>query len=99
MVHYELETLIPLREVPNHLPTRRGRKVHISTIYRWCKKGMHGLRLETVRVGGITYTNDRALQRFLRAPKVSAPPTAFADPSQLTAAKRARLQSLEDRGC
>jgi hypothetical protein len=99
MVHYELESLIPLREVPNHLPRRRGRKVHMSTIYRWCKKGVHGVRLDTVRVGGITYTHDQALQRFLGTPKASAPPAAFADPSQLTAAKRARLRSLEERGC
>lgn len=56
---------VPLTEAPNHLPKRRGKKVHYSTIYRWATKGARGRVLESVIIGGIRYTTVEALQRFV----------------------------------
>lgn len=56
---------VPLREVANLLPHRRGKKVHYSTIYRWAMKGARGRVLESHMVGGIRYTTYAALRRFL----------------------------------
>jgi len=50
--------------LPGLLPRRRGRKVHISTIYRWVKQGVGGRRLETVKIGGLLYTSAEALSTF-----------------------------------
>jgi len=59
------ENLIPLREVPKHLPPRpTGRRIHISVVYRWITRGLGGIRLESVKIGGTTYTSKEALQRF-----------------------------------
>lgn len=59
------EHLIALPEVPDHLPRRRGRKLHIGTIYRWVQRGAHGKVLESVLLGGVRYTSREALNRFM----------------------------------
>ena len=46
------EDLIPLGELPSHLPRRRGKKVHIATCYRWAQLGVHGEVLRSVAIGG-----------------------------------------------
>lgn len=59
------EELIPIREVPRRLPPRSsGRRLHISAIYRWIQRGVQGVHLEAIRIGGTTYTSAEALQRF-----------------------------------
>jgi hypothetical protein len=65
MVDIAQETLIPLREVPRRLPPRpNGKRVHISACYRWIQRGVRGVKLEAIRIGGTTYTSVEALQRF-----------------------------------
>ena len=55
------ETLIPLSEVPNHLPGNP----HIATIHRWIATGCRGIKLESLLVGGTRYTSTEALERFV----------------------------------
>ena len=65
MIDMNDENLIALRDVPRMLPKRpTGKRLHISAVYRWRKRGIHGKKLETVTVGGTTYTSIEALQRF-----------------------------------
>ncbi len=65
MIDLAAETLIPLRDVPRHLPTRsNGKRIHISACYRWMSRGVKGVVLESLRIGGSTYTSREALQRF-----------------------------------
>ncbi|MFN9969463.1 MAG: DUF1580 domain-containing protein [Phycisphaerae bacterium] len=65
MISVSHEDLIPLREAPRHLPGRaNGKRLHVSAVYRWVKHGVKGIRLETVSIGGTTYTSAEALQRF-----------------------------------
>jgi hypothetical protein len=65
MIDMTQETLIPLREVPRLLPPHpNGKRVHISACYRWISRGVRGVKLEAIRVGGTTYTSLEALQRF-----------------------------------
>ncbi|TWT49001.1 DUF1580 domain-containing protein [Botrimarina hoheduenensis] len=59
------EKLISIREVPDFLPTRRGKKLHISTVHRWVQKGARGKVLESVMLGGVRYTSLEALVRFM----------------------------------
>lgn len=59
------EDLISLADAASRLPRRRGGKsVHSSTIYRWAKVGLKGVRLETISIGGTKCTSWEALQRF-----------------------------------
>lgn len=65
MIDIENETLIPIGDVPSRLPPRpNGKRVHISAIYRWMSRGVRGIKLEVIKVGGSTYTSLEALQRF-----------------------------------
>ena len=65
MIDISNENLIPLREVPRCLPLRpTGRRIHISAVYRWMARGFRGVRLESVKIGGTTYTSKEAMQRF-----------------------------------
>jgi Protein of unknown function (DUF1580) len=81
MIHISHETLIPLREAPRHLPCRPdGKRVHISAFYRWVSVGVRGVRLESLKVGGTTYTSLEALQRF--AVQLSRPEPTSSGPSQ-----------------
>jgi len=65
MLQLHTENIIPLKQVPKHLPrTDRGKCVHLATIYRWALQGMRGIRLETIRVGGSRFTSLEAIQRF-----------------------------------
>ena len=37
---------------------------HVSTIFRWARRGVRGIRLETVLCGGRRFTSRQALKRF-----------------------------------
>jgi hypothetical protein len=95
------EQLIPLREVPRHLPPRpSGKRVHISACYRWISRGVRGARLEALRIGGTTYTSLEALQRFSRhlengpAPQVEAPVSSRARQRAIERASQAARAEL-----
>jgi len=76
MISLQSETLIPVSEAPKHLPSRpSGKRVHISAVYRWIVRGVKGVRLESLKIGGGTYTSLEALQRFADALTARASPT------------------------
>lgn len=59
------EKLIPLRDLPGLLPkTTRGKRIHISAVYRWVQRGVGGRKLGTLKIGGTRYTTPRDLQAF-----------------------------------
>jgi hypothetical protein len=62
------ERLISLAEATKVLPGRP----HLSCLHRWRLRGVAGIKLETVRVGGRRYTSDEALQRFIAAVTAAA---------------------------
>ena len=64
-IDFSVEQVIPLSDAPDHIPRRRrGRKKAVSTVYRWATKGVKGVILETLQVGGTRCTSLGALQRF-----------------------------------
>jgi hypothetical protein len=72
MIDSSTETLIPLTQAANELPRRRrGRKTHVSTLFRWTTVGCRGVVLESIQVGGTRCTSREALQRFFE--RLSAP--------------------------
>ena len=98
-IDFQRETLLGLSEAARTLPRgRNGKRLHVSTLHRWVGRGLRGVVLETIRVGGRRYTSTQALQRFFdrlgggeRAPR-----------SDLNAAAAGRLaraeQELDRRG-
>ena len=65
MVDLTSEEIVTLREVVRILPRQpNGKALHISTLYRWCSRGLRGVQLESLRLGGRVVTSIEALQRF-----------------------------------
>jgi hypothetical protein len=46
--------------------------VAVSTTWRWTRRGIRGIRLETLRVGGRDYTTDTLWARFVLATTAAA---------------------------
>jgi len=65
MIDPSTETLIPFVAARQVFPGRHGRGVSLSTLHRWQRRGVRGVRLETVLVGGVRYTSREALNRFV----------------------------------
>lgn len=63
MVSLMSETLLPLAEAGRSLPPKPGP----STLWRWHRRGISGVKLETVVIGGRRYTSQEALRRFVDA--------------------------------
>ena len=92
MIDIGEETLIPLREAPKHLPPRpNGKRIHISACYRWIGRGVRGVRLESIKIGGTTYTSKEALQRF--GDRLTAEPSVR--PETEAATPRTRQREIE----
>ncbi len=79
------ETVLPLAEAARRLPRlRAGRPVSPATLWRWKSRGVRGVKLETLTVGGTCCTSLEALQRFcaaLNGRAAQAPAPQLADPA------------------
>ena len=96
MIDITQERLIPLRDTPRRLPARSsGKRVHISAVYRWIQRGIRGVRLESIRIGGTMYTSAEALQRFADA--LTSPGSLAYAPTATTAARDRELQRTANR--
>lgn len=59
------DKLLTFTEAASLIPKRRaGRKTHISTLYRWATRGIRGVVLESIKIGGTSCTSMEALQHF-----------------------------------
>jgi len=102
MIDIASETVIPLGDVPDYIPSRRpGKRLHVATVWRWVLHGVRGRKLETITIGGSRYTSVEALQRFVEAEP--ADPEADRPRPQRTEAQRRRdseraAQALERSG-
>jgi len=65
-MHLLTEDLLGLNEVPPVLQKR----VNISTVWRWTNRGIKGVQLETIKLGGKTLTSVQAVTRFIESTSV-----------------------------
>ncbi len=63
MVDLSLETPLTLRQAAQQAPGQP----HVSTVNRWWRRGVRGVRLETCLVGGKRFTTRESLARFFAA--------------------------------
>lgn len=76
-----LEKLISFHELARSLPSRRnGRPLHVSTIHRWRSRGLGGIRLEAVRIGGAWHSSEEAFSRFTARLTARAESEDFIEP-------------------
>jgi hypothetical protein len=109
-----MEGLLTLREFRARLPKRNnGQRVDLNTVYRWVSRGINGVRLRTVKVGGVMYTTMEWAWEFLNrdqrpgtttAPSPSSaeiaprPQTPARSPAQDRRALEAARRRLAERG-
>ena len=58
------EQPLSLSDAAKALPRINGKRPHSSTLWRWARKGLQGVKLETRRLGGRFVTSIEALERF-----------------------------------
>jgi hypothetical protein len=59
------ETLIPLAAVARrYRSARTGNALDVGTVRRWWRRGIGGVRLGTVLIGGTRYTSEEELRRW-----------------------------------
>ena len=90
------EAPLPLRQAARLLPNRRaGKPTHVATLYRWAQRGLRGVRLETLQVGGTLCTSREALQRFFERLSKNPEPEAPHEARSATSQKAAELVDEE----
>ena len=63
-IDMQSELLLSLTDAAKTLPKIDGKRPHTSTLWRWCRKGLRGVRLEYIRLGNRICTSADALSRF-----------------------------------
>jgi hypothetical protein len=71
-----------------------GDRISGSTMYRWHKHGLRGVKLEAIRIGGSSFTSVEAIQRFADALTGISPEAA---PTLRSPARRRREIEAADR--
>lgn len=64
MIDIEKETVFPL-SLARKVVSVGGKELHVSTLWRWCRRGLRGVKLEHVRVGHRVCTSTQAISRFV----------------------------------
>jgi len=99
------EQLITLTDAARRLPKIDGRKLAISTLWRWCRKGLRGEHLEYVRVGRKVCTSHEALLRFFNrlaelderiSPDSRSRPAAMKRPAITSKQRRRALEEADE---
>src|SRR5947208_1991902 len=80
------ESLVTFADARQYIPGRP----HVSQVYRWAMRGLRGVRLEWVQVGGRRFTSREAIDRFISAMTAAAKGEALPPPAASTAARRKR---------
>jgi hypothetical protein len=93
----KLDKLMPLAAAAAILGKRRGgKRTHVSTLHRWSRRGLRGVRLETIRIGGVVCTSEAALEAFFQA--LSARDAGPASPLQETSGEQLVDAGLRAKG-
>jgi hypothetical protein len=89
MIDLATERVVKLSRIREHLPeSRKGRRFHPSTPYRWVRRGVvavdgERVYLASIQVGGTLYTSVEAIQEFCARLSAGVP-----TPARPTSARR-----------
>lgn len=85
------ETLVPINAAPSHIPTRP----HVATVWRWIQRGVRGVRLDTVLIGGKRFTSTEAIARFIGGTTAASDPTPTGKTPTRSKARQAAIEQAE----
>jgi len=61
------EELIRFGKIPSWCEKHSGKRIHPSTAHRWRLRGIRGVKLESILIGGTRFTSQEALVRFFES--------------------------------
>lgn len=97
MIDPTKDRLFPLTKVEDECPwlppPARGERRAMSTWRTWAAKGVRGVRLQTLKLGGVTYTSEQAVIEFMRV-TASKDGDAFFNPPT-PAARRRQIEQAQ----
>lgn len=86
--HGSNEEFIAINDVPKVLPGRP----HISTVWRWCLRGVKGHTLKSTMIGGRRYISKADLDDFIECLSTSTAPEIHSKATSPTATRRKQIE-------
>ncbi|MGE0145652.1 MAG: DUF1580 domain-containing protein [Planctomycetota bacterium] len=95
----DFSEFISIQDLPNHLPPgKNGKKLHFVSCYRWVSKGLRGIKLRTIFLGGARFTTLAWVREFgeaVAAARTDAMPAERIKPAR---SRRTRREERTRRG-
>jgi hypothetical protein len=91
MIDPQTESLVSLTDAAKSLPNRPN----LTTVWRWRNRGVRGIKLETILIGGRRMTSREALSRFFAATTAAAEGARVV--SETPRQREKRLRAAEKR--
>ena len=77
---------------------RGGKRINVSTLWRWATTGVHGVKLETIMAGGSRVTSLEAVERFSQLTlQAEGEHVATPQSPHMTAVRRREIEAAERR--
>lgn len=54
----------PFSQIAGELPRMNGKRISVTTLWRWTVRGINGVKLEAIKLGGRYLTSTSAVERF-----------------------------------
>jgi hypothetical protein len=95
----EIFSLTAATKLPCFRNRRAGKRINVSTLWRWATTGVRGVKLETIMAGGTRATSLEAIERFFEELTLQADggQVPAPQPPSLTAARRKEIEAAEQR--
>ena len=77
-------TILSLNEATKKFPSSVSR----ATLERWIRRGVHGVKLATIKIGGRRFTTASAIQDFLLGQQHTTPEPARSEPRRGNLSKK-----------
>lgn len=88
------DELLSLAQAAAACPVVDGKRPHLSSIWRWMKKGCRGVYLEHIRVGSHMCTTRKALEEFFQATAEAPTPGRAYDATTVARTSKQRERDL-----
>lgn len=59
------ETTVDLKTARDEIHAATGRRVDVTTLWRWTQRGVKGKKLDSCKLGRVVLTSREAIHRFL----------------------------------
>ncbi len=95
----EIFSLTQAAKLPCFANRRGGKRINVSTLWRYATTGCRGIKMETIMAGGSRATSLEAIERFFEQLTLQAEGKYQPTPQRpsMTAARRKQIEAAEQR--